>query len=727
MSSQNGAPGKISKIEQGKKMINRLKGKNPYLNNPEKLRKGREKYDIVKTNSIGTRDDFESAQALHDKLAAENNRKDKNDSIGSDFVSESKNGRTVRNKSNESLRTKIKELDDQGLNFSRDFKIGNFHHKRTEIEWLRGEIEKDKTTNNKVGTSDDFESAHALHGRLAELNKEKNTSPQKPETQEIEKNQPEPAPVPEVKQEIKTQEYTKEEEKLLKDFYNFSAKIRRLPEGKKVSGFLTDLNNFGLRIQNLDNTKTKAFLQSEFASIEMEIHSRNNTETRPDPVPVSEDKKENKKPESKKEKVQKKTLDQHVSDLQRENISNMLSQNMEKVLNAPKQPKLSDRFKKIDLEIINKMNRGEDISDIIQDLNYVAEDINNSQEDGKEELQKEYNHIKKQIQDYNESRKDLFEKDKKPKSLSGDKVENDLSGEDFHVDKDGILQEANKDPVAVQANLAQEPLKPIIDVVLPQMGNSRPRNEKVDKNKSMPHSSIEKLIPQPTKQEYKDLNKFVESIKVVDVNEPQSHPVRSESSSRTTAPDLGEIKNFETGSPESSPVRESSQDHRGHEQNVDDRVLEIVNKYLGGDQKKEQNERGDKREEKKNDKKEKEGFWRWLWNGTREGLKKRDDRLNSPELKKKYEELNASLEKDIGKVGNKSLTIIGDALFGNFLKGIKDGIISNKNWSGAIGEAVGSIVTRYLNTGWNIIEVVGGLFKALGKKAWVSARSLVAK
>jgi hypothetical protein len=203
----------------------------------------------------------------------------------------------IRNKSNESLRTKIKELDDQGLNFSRDFKIGNFHHKRTEIEWLRGEIEKDKTTNNKVGTSDDFESAHALHGRLAELNKEKNTSPQKPETQEIEKNQPEPAPVPEVKQEIKTQEYTKEEEKLLKDFYNFSAKIRRLPEGKKVSGFLTDLNNFGLRIQNLDNTKTKAFLQSEFASIEMEIHSRNNTETRPDPVPVSEDKKENKKEE----------------------------------------------------------------------------------------------------------------------------------------------------------------------------------------------------------------------------------------------------------------------------------------------------------------------------------------------------------------------------------------------------------------------------------------------
>jgi hypothetical protein len=135
----------------------------------------------------------------------------------------------------------------------------------------------------------------------------------------------------------------------------------------------------------------------------------------------------------------------------------------------------------------------------------------------------------------------------------------------------------------------------------------------------------------------------------------------------------------------------------------------------------------EKNENVEGSKEKKKGFWWRLWNGTREGLKKRDDRLNSPELKKKYEELNTSLEKDIGKVGNKSLTVIGDALFGNFLKGIKDGIISNKNWSGAIGEAVGSIVTRYLNTSWNIIEVVGGLFKALGKKAWVSARSLVAK
>ncbi|MEI6352397.1 MAG: hypothetical protein WCO35_00445 [Candidatus Nomurabacteria bacterium] len=132
--------------------------------------------------------------------------------------------------------------------------------------------------------------------------------------------------------------------------------------------------------------------------------------------------------------------------------------------------------------------------------------------------------------------------------------------------------------------------------------------------------------------------------------------------------------------------------------------------------------------------KKKEGFWGGVENffdkirsNSRESLLRREARLESPALKRKLEEMNNDVESKIGKLGNKSLNFLWDVTLGNTFRAIGDGIKSKKDWAGSIGEAVGSLIGRYLSNVGDIFEVVFGLVGVLGKKSWRGVRKLVAK
>jgi hypothetical protein len=394
---------------------------------------------------------------------------------------------------------------------------------------------------------------------------------------------------------------------------------------------------------------------------------------------------------TKKEKVPTKPLSESVKDLQNKNIADLLGKNMQMMQDLPLQPsKIADKFKTMDAELIGKMNKGEDISKDLNNLNALGNIINKAQDPKeKESLLKQYNQLQKEVKNYTEAVKFKKEenKEKKVEPVSADSTTTSVEAkpklsENISVNEEGLQDKTEE-----------------------------------NKNEIKPKTTVAELVVEPTIAEAETLKDFTQSVSNT-TSAPTSQPkpvVEKKVVSSVAAATQENVVAQQEVKTEKEEVKEVLS-------NIDEVIKKRAEEILashGIKEKKPENVEGSKEKKK--------GFWWRLWNGTREGLKKRDDRLNSPELKKKYEELNTSLEKDIGKVGNKSLTVIGDALFGNFLKGIKDGIISNKNWSGAIGEAVGSIVTRYLNTSWNIIEVVGGLFKALGKKAWVSARSLVAK
>ena len=396
---------------------------------------------------------------------------------------------------------------------------------------------------------------------------------------------------------------------------------------------------------------------------------------------ISEVKKE--KSKNKKEKVSTKTIKESVRDLQNKNTADLLEKNMQMMQDLPLQPsKIADKFKTMDGELIAKMNKGEDISKDLNNLNALGNIINKAQDPKeKESLLKQYNQLQKEVINYNEANK---------------KVESDI------VDS----------KIETKSELSEN-----ISVYEEGLHDKNEENNTEIKPGSKLKNTVEELVAEPTVVEAEVLQEFTQSVSN-HTSSPTSQP-KVVVEKKVVSPTVPVVQ-------ENIPVQQEAKTEKEEVKeilsNFDDAVKKRAEEILaahGVKDKKSENGEGGKEKKK--------GFWSRLWNGTREGLKKRDDRLNSPELKKKYEELNASLEKDIGKVGNKSLTIIGDALFGNFLKGIKDGIISNKNWSGAIGEAVGSIVTRYLNSVYNAGEVVVHLVKALGKKTFLGARSLVGK
>lgn len=430
---------------------------------------------------------------------------------------------------------------------------------------------------------------------------------------------------------------------------------------------------------------------------------------------------------TKRVRTKRKPIKESVQDLQNKNIGDLLGKNMKKMRSMPMQAPLADRFKKIDMDIISKMNRGEDVSSLMQDLNDVAQDINSSEEDGKEELQKEYNHLQKEIKNYNEANKVKKSPPQKEKSKET-KVETkagEVIKENTETAKTTNVNEENKgkkvEPATVDTT-AEAVAKPELseDVSVDKEGLKDKTEDKAEEKKPetqpKPKTTVEELVAEPTMAEAEVMKDFTQS-----VSNPTSGPTSQPKpvvEKRVVSPVTATQENVAV----QQEVKTEKEEVKEVLSNIDEIIKKRAEEILashGVKEKKSENGEGGKEKKK--------GFWWRLWNGTREGLKKRDDRLNSPELKKKYEELNASLEKDIGKVGNKALTVIGDAVFGNFLKGIKDGIISNKNWSGAIGEAVGSIVTRYLNSVYNVGEVVVHLVKALGKKTILGARSLVGK
>lgn len=467
----------------------------------------------------------------------------------------------------------------------------------------------------------------------------------------------------------------------------------------------------------------------------------------------------------KKEKREpKKTLAETTSDLQKANIQDLFVKNMQKMQGLPLQEKLSDRLKKVDIDIVNKMNRGEDISGMMQDLNYVAQDINDSQEEGKEGLQKEYDQLQKEIKNYNEANHIKKEAPQKEKIKTNKKTtqENNPISEVVNVDqkigdnKSEPLKNPETNP-EIKTQEAQEDKKEINktapDIVFDITGFDSPEERDSfikAKEKEFPGYKFQykegKVFNSKLESVSENVNtgnKNLENLQDKKINNNQENLVPKENnntqeiSSTTLNTKIAESKAKSTESaPEEESIEQIVNRLNKKAEAVENTSFDPKNEKIEEIVKRLEKKSEEKKEkkEKKDKKNKKEGFWGGIGNffdklrsESRESLLKREARLESPALKRKLEEMNSDVEKKIGKLGNKSLNIIWDVALGNAFRAIGDGIKSNKNWSGSIGEGVGSLVTRYLNSAANIVEVVFGLVGALGKKSWRGIRKLVAK